>query len=460
MMWPASGLWQAVRRKRISAPGVSTLRTVKRKFITTAFVLILAAVSAWGGPSANPQATSTAVPSGVSARLSAARTVFISIPPQPDRPSREPLDYAERQVYSEVFRWRLYDAVSDARSADLIFELFVTEPSVRLVVRDPTTGTEIWTFARSGKPGFLGLSLHRSFNRAVFDLLDDVRRAAGAPALLQVANSTPVASISAVPKVFISSMGQDNPRSRYSVIKPGQAYNLLYAALQSTQRFELVTAPAQSELIFEICYISPERTIEQRRSAEELFPPEDEEVDEPQVKLTVWNGATHAVLLVSTEYLGSLITKSGMDKKFAKAIQSLASKAAKSLGQSAATVSLPARVKDAPLPTQIVSAKKVFIVHPQNSVVYDELCAAIKLRGRNELVDTAADADLIIELSVDSDRLGYRNRFVFVDPKTQVVLWEVKVALSNALEQNADILMNLFHELDARAAGATPSQGK
>jgi hypothetical protein len=136
----------------------------------------------------------------------------------------------------------------------------------------------------------------------------------------------------------------------------------------------------------------------------------------------------HAVLLVSTEYLGSLITKSGMDKKFAKAIQSLASKAAKSLGQSAATVSLPARVKDAPLPTQIVSAKKVLIVHPRNSVVYDELCAAIK-RGRNELVDTAADADLIIELSVDSDRLGYRNRFVFVDPKTQVVLWEVKVAL-------------------------------
>ena len=80
------------------------------------------------------------------------------------------------------------------------------------------------------------------------------------PLLGQSAQESPAApvpsQITAAKKVFISNAGEEtsywiNKRGMYSGA-PNRAYNQLYAALKSWGQYELVSAPADADLIFEI----------------------------------------------------------------------------------------------------------------------------------------------------------------------------------------------------------------
>ncbi len=96
-------------------------------------------------------------------------------------------------------------------------------------------------------------------------------------------------------------------------------------------------------------------------------------------------------------------------------------------------------VPAAPIPSQILTAKKVFI---SNAGVgtdrnYNEFYAAIKSWGRYELVAAPAGADLVMEINFSSQITGVSGskesgcdsssasqfKLVLLDPKTRIVLW-------------------------------------
>jgi hypothetical protein len=100
-------------------------------------------------------------------------------------------------------------------------------------------------------------------------------------------------------------------------------------------------------------------------------------------------------------------------------------------------------VPNAPLPAQIVAAKKVFISYAggesgqagysgESDRTYNQFYAAIKAWGQYEIVPTPAAADLVFEIGFinpfkDVTR-GYSEtdtqfRFVIRDPKSNVLLW-------------------------------------
>jgi hypothetical protein len=99
----------------------------------------------------------------------------------------------------------------------------------------------------------------------------------------------------------------------------------------------------------------------------------------------------------------------------------------------------------APVPTQIASARKVFIsnlggesfetVFDQNVFhggpdrPYNDFYAAMKTWGKFELVSSPADVDLVLEISWALSDTGLKLpvlgqlRLVVLDPKTHVPLW-------------------------------------
>lgn len=97
----------------------------------------------------------------------------------------------------------------------------------------------------------------------------------------------------------------------------------------------------------------------------------------------------------------------------------------------------------APMPSQLLSAKKVFIsngggdinlgIGPQGQFAglpvrpYNDFYAAMKSWGRYELVGAPADADLIFEISFSETFFGNsiqsKFRLLVLDPKTHFVLW-------------------------------------
>jgi hypothetical protein len=107
----------------------------------------------------------------------------------------------------------------------------------------------------------------------------------------------------------------------------------------------------------------------------------------------------------------------------------------------------------APIPRQILVAKKVFIANaggderPDGSIfnggserVYNEFYAEVKAAGRYEIVDTPADADLLFEIGFTAPMVsgvGARGdslstkpydpqlRLAIRDPKTNALLWAI-----------------------------------
>jgi hypothetical protein len=90
----------------------------------------------------------------------------------------------------------------------------------------------------------------------------------------------------------------------------------------------------------------------------------------------------------------------------------------------------------APLPSQILTAKKVFIANigekystgvwsggPER--MYNEFYAAIRSCGCYELVAAPADSDLVMEVKVNSNTVDWQLELVLLDPKTQIPLWAI-----------------------------------
>ena len=91
----------------------------------------------------------------------------------------------------------------------------------------------------------------------------------------------------------------------------------------------------------------------------------------------------------------------------------------------------------APLPAQIISAKKVFIANAWQESnpnaagysggidrTYNQFYSAMKSWGRYEIVDSPADCDLVFEIRFsESPAVEPKFRLKILDPKTHIALW-------------------------------------
>jgi hypothetical protein len=100
-----------------------------------------------------------------------------------------------------------------------------------------------------------------------------------------------------------------------------------------------------------------------------------------------------------------------------------------------------AEVPAAPLPAQLLHARKVFVVNAEGdndpriakyeggpNGIYDQFYADVKNSGKFEIVDSPADADvaLSVSLTVFAVVPGYpRFRLSILDPKSNVLLWTI-----------------------------------
>jgi len=100
---------------------------------------------------------------------------------------------------------------------------------------------------------------------------------------------------------------------------------------------------------------------------------------------------------------------------------------------------------DAPIPAQILSAKKIFIAYGgvernflaaadkanadyQPTRTYNELYAAIKTWGQYEIVSAPADCDVVLQVSTRylvRELAAPQLTVTIIDPRTHITLWSV-----------------------------------
>ena len=173
------------------------------------------------------------------------------------------------------------------------------------------------------KPAILGMFLAVGFIAAQSLV---AQKPAPTPQSAAVVAPVP-AQILTARKVFISNVGGDNDISpdHYSG-SPNRAYDQFYAAMKSWGHYDLVSTPAEAELVFELHFDVPVYgsgfTDTWRR---------------PQFRLVIMDAKTHFVLWGFTEYL---VTMSHVthDQSFDRAMVALVNDVAKLAGQPPAIV--------------------------------------------------------------------------------------------------------------------------
>jgi hypothetical protein len=139
---------------------------------------------------------------------------------------------------------------------------------------------------------------------------------------------------------------------------------------------------------------------------------------------------------------------------------------------------LHAQAPAAPVPSQILTAKRVFISNAGVGTewIFNEFYAGIKSWGRYDLVAAPADADLVLEISLSSQITGVggskesgcnsfsvtRLKLVLLDTKTRIALWTFTeniqpYARQKTGEKNTDDSINkLVDDLEALTAQPSP----
>jgi hypothetical protein len=129
------------------------------------------------------------------------------------------------------------------------------------------------------------------------------------------APATPIpARILTAKKAFIANGGGDETRNEGTSYTggPARSYNEFYAAMKTWGRYELVAAPADADLIFEI-----RLTVFQLRS-DRLS--DDSSESDSQFHLVIRDPKTHETLWGLTEHAQGAVLQSNRDKNFAQAM--------------------------------------------------------------------------------------------------------------------------------------------
>lgn len=130
----------------------------------------------------------------------------------------------------------------------------------------------------------------------------------------------------------------------------------------------------------------------------------------------------------------------------------------------------------APIPAQILNAKKVFISNASGDFdyelwsgdptrTYNEFYAAIKNDTNFQIVRAPGDADVIFQISLhpDTKQGAYLNLNV-IDPRTQTILWQIKTTFAGGLQgtrnKNFSSAIEMLAENLKSLAGQSPPAAK
>jgi hypothetical protein len=137
------------------------------------------------------------------------------------------------------------------------------------------------------------------------------------------------------------------------------------------------------------------------------------------------------------------------------------------------TAEQPPAAPPAPLPAQIIAAKKVFVSNggedqwldfdPKHdpTLTYNEFYADMKSWGKYELVSSPADADVVFEIRLASRDATLQLRLLILDPKTHVALWPLNQVAKGAnrdatARKNFDEAMNALVESLKKLVAGSP----
>jgi hypothetical protein len=138
-------------------------------------------------------------------------------------------------------------------------------------------------------------------------------------------------------KVFVSNAGGDT-LGDYSG-GPERTYNQLYAALKGWGRYELVGAPADAELVFEISLTTPILGESVSGGGGGNTPVSSRPVKDPQFRLAIVDLKTHVLLWTIVEHVPSALLQGNRDKNFDQAMAALVNDIRNIAGQPARTAS-------------------------------------------------------------------------------------------------------------------------
>ncbi len=131
------------------------------------------------------------------------------------------------------------------------------------------------------------------------------------------------AQILAAKKVFVANAGGEQVWDYDSQFSggPERSYNQFYAALKSWGRYELVGAPADADLLFEIQFICPAAVAAGNQVSDSLA---GRRYD-PQLRLVIREPKTDALLWALTERAQWAILQGNRDKNFDQAMAKIVS---------------------------------------------------------------------------------------------------------------------------------------
>jgi hypothetical protein len=137
-------------------------------------------------------------------------------------------------------------------------------------------------------------------------------------------------------KVFVSNAG-DETLGDYSG-GPDRAYNQLYTALKGWGRYDLVVAPGDAELIFEISFAS--RFLGEAVSGGgKDIPVSNRNYRDSQLQLKIMDLKTHVLLWTYIEHVQGAILQGNRDKNFDHAMAALVNDLRNVAGQPAPATS-------------------------------------------------------------------------------------------------------------------------
>jgi hypothetical protein len=153
----------------------------------------------------------------------------------------------------------------------------------------------------------------------------------------QRSKQTPAAPIPtqilAARKVFVANAGGEEPSSDDPEFSggPDRAYNQFYAAMKIWGRYELVSTPADADLLLEIRFRVPP-------AARPVFKGDSmgDAVFDPQLRLEIRDPKLNAILWGFTEHAPWAMLKGNRDKNFDLAMARIVADAQKLSAQSAA----------------------------------------------------------------------------------------------------------------------------
>ena len=366
----------------------------------------------------------------------------------------EPLnsDLAYNTFYALIKNGGVFKIADSPSDADLILQISTVtydqtnplykEQRIDVTVVDPKTGTGLWTFLHDVPTALFPGNFRRGLQETVAGIVYNLTGLAGNLTPAEIPKDAAPAP-SPLPagsgqKVFIA-----NSAGRMGGVRPrdnDRIYNDFYLSVKKLNAFQMVNTPGASDMIFALTS------------------------DSGHLNLRIVDTRTRTALLdLAPADQDSSSERSGPGD-FPETIARLLDQAAHSPRETGAE-----GADLAPKPTQLAAAKKMFLAFPHAGwdvstrdadELYSGIAAAMKSWGRFEIAPTPAEADIIADLSIETEN-GTNVKIAFLDPRTRIAVWAVNEQLavpylvgfrSRNIPRTVDALINHIRKMVAEHA--------